>query len=460
MRLANKWRTLFIVCLGIFMSTLDGSILNIANPTIASTFAESLDAVQWVVTAYMLVITATLLMFGRAGDRLGVEKVYTWGFAVFTLGSLLCSQAPSLVWLIAFRVLQAFGASMMMATGVGIVSNAFSDHERGKALGLTGSMVGIGNMAGPSLGGILVDQFGWSSIFLVNVPIGLIAIFLAYLYLIPASKGSKPGRFDATGTLLFALTSISLVLTLSPDVDKRLFLLVMGLLILFWQVEKRTDHPMLNLELFKIKPFLYGNIMGLAAYTCQTFIFFLLPFYLQNLLSFSPSLTGLYMTIPPLAMAITAPIAGNLSDRWGSSRLTSVAFFLLMAAYLTFSALTASPDPLHITAGLIIFGIGMGTFGSPNSSSILGSIPRDQVGYTGGFISTVRNFSYSLGIALAVAIFTGILHNQPDSASASAYLSAIHAVYLLGAVISLLGLLLSVATRQVRKKPVEKPGTL
>ena len=143
MKLNTKWQVLIIVCVGIFMSTLDGSILNIANPTIAESFSVSMKSVQWIVTAYMLVITATLLFFGKLGDKIGNHKIYTWGFLAFTAGSLTCSLAPNLVWLISARVFQAFGASMMMATGMGIVSNTFPSNERGKALGLTGSIVGI-----------------------------------------------------------------------------------------------------------------------------------------------------------------------------------------------------------------------------------------------------------------------------------------------------------------------------
>lgn len=454
MTLDHKWKTLLIVCIGIFMSTLDGSILNIANPSIAGDFSVPLTAVQWVVTAYMLMITATLLMFGRLGDRFGVEKVYSYGFWVFTLGSLLCSLAPALSWLITFRILQAIGASMMMATGVGIVSNTFSDSERGKALGITGSVVGIGNMAGPSLGGILVDYFGWPSIFLINVPIGIIAVVLAYRYFTPAVSPKGTGSFDAAGTFLFALTAVSLILGLSPDIDKTLLLLALAALLLLLLIEKRSDHSFINFALFKIKPFLYGNLLGGAAYTSQMFVFFLLPFYLQNLLSMSPSLSGLYMTIPPLMMAITAPISGNLSDRWGSSRLTSLAFFLLINAHLILSTLTISPHPLHICSGLILMGLGTGMFGSPNSSSILGSVPRDQAGYAGGFISTVRNLSYSLGIALAVAVFSGTLKTDIAASSLSPDLFALQTVYRLGALICTAGLLISIATSQVRKKPL------
>lgn len=457
MQLANKWKTLIIVCLGIFMSTLDGGILNIANPSIAEALSISLSAVQWVTNAYMLVITASLLMFGRLGDRLGMEKIYTSGFIVFTLGSLLCSLASSLLLLVAFRIVQALGASMMMATGIGIVSNSFPDNERGKALGITGSVVGIGNMAGPSLGGLLIEYFGWPSIFLINIPVGVIAVILAYRFMIPAAPSTDSVRlkFDAPGTLLLAATSILLVMGLSPDVNKAWLMIGLLLIPLFVVVEKRRTAPLINFELFKIKPFVYGNILGSISYVSHMLIYFLFPFYLQNVLTLSPAQAGLYMTIPPLIMAVTAPIAGNLSDRWGPSRLTSASFLIMALAHLTLSTVTLSLDSVRIFAGLILLGLGLGTFGSPNSSSIMGSIPPDQAGYAGGFIATVRNLSYSLGTALSVAIYAAVLQTNIAIGSASPSLMAIQTVYRIGAILCLAGLLLSYTTHTSRKKQVK-----
>ncbi|HNX93474.1 MAG TPA: MFS transporter, partial [Syntrophomonas sp.] len=174
MKLEPKWQALLIVSIGIFMSTLDGSILNIANPSIAENLGVNMQQVQWIVTAYMLVVTASLIFFGRWGDKLGSDRIYSAGFLIFAAGSFLCSLSSSLILLIAFRIVQALGASMMMATGMGIISNTFPQEERGKALGLTGMVVGLGNMSGPGLGGFLVANYSWPVIFLINVPIGLI----------------------------------------------------------------------------------------------------------------------------------------------------------------------------------------------------------------------------------------------------------------------------------------------
>jgi len=201
---------------------------------------------------------------------------------------------------------------------------------------------------------------------------------------------------------------------------------------------------MLDLQLFKIDRFLYGNLMGFFAYFSQTFAVFLTPFYLESLLHFSPAKSGMIMTIPPLVMAVTAPIAGNLSDKLGSARLTSTAFSLLMGAHLILSSFGISTDIYKICGGLALLGCGMGFFGSPNNSTILGSVPRKKAGYTGGFVSTVRNFSFSLGIASSVSIFTYLLVSfQQETSYASAYVLAHSFVFKISAFITFIGLVIS-----------------
>lgn len=460
MKLAVKWQALIIVCLGVFMSTLDGSILNIANPTIARNFSVSIQQVQWVVTSYMLVITASLLFFGKLGDRLGGGKIYTYGFLLFTVGSLFCSLSPSLFFLIASRCFQAVGASMLMATGIGIVSNIFPARERGKAFGITGSVVGLGNMVGPGLGGLLVGYLSWRAIFLVNVPIGIAAFILAYRKLPDQENSTEKSRYDLKGNLLFALTIVLLLLSLSQsDGFKPLYLFPgVALLVIFYFYERHTESPMIEFGLFQNKFFSYGNLMGMATYMTQQCVFFLVPFYLERLLSFPAADSGLLMTIPTVCMAVTAPLAGSLSDRIGPSRLTSLAFFLMTSGYLVLSGLGAEKNMAVIVTGLLLFGIGVSCFGSPNNSSILGSTPRNQAGYTGGFIATVRNFSFSLGITLSVSLFSYLLASGQKSMSyALSYARALHWVFICAAGISFSALLLSLFTSRIRQKsaPVE-----
>jgi EmrB/QacA subfamily drug resistance transporter len=453
-KLEQKWQVLIVICIGIFMSTLDGSILNIANPTIADDMSVSMQGVQWVATAYMLVITATLLFFGRLGDQRGSSKIYTYGFLIFTVGSLLCSFSPSLHLLVSARIFQGVGASMMMATGIGIVSNIFPAQERGKALGITGSIVGIGNLSGPSIGGLLVAKFSWPAIFLLNIPIGLVGFILAAKFLPGDSRKEEHFKFDLWGNLLFALAAAMLLLGLSAEQAINLDLVSLGLicLLIFYLVERKHPYPLLDMELFRVKPFIYGNIMSFASYATQTAAIFLTPFYMEKLLQLSPAASGLMMTITPVSMAITAPLAGNLSDRVGATRLTSFAFLLMSGGHFMLSTLNGHYDLIRIAAGLLLLGVGMGSFGSPNNSSILGSIPRDKAGYAGGFIATVRNFAFALGIAASVTIFTLILSSKASVLSyGAAYVAANAWLYRITAAICLSGLLLSVLSRQHRQ---------
>lgn len=457
-KLEQKWQVLIVICIGIFMSTLDGSILNIANPTIANDMSVSMQEVQWVVTAYMLIITATLLFFGKLGDQEGSSKIYTYGFLIFTVGSLLCSLSPSLQLLVSARIFQGLGASMMMATGIGIVSNIFPAQERGKALGITGSIVGIGNLSGPSIGGILVAKFSWPIIFLLNIPIGLIGFILASRFLPGDSRKEERLKFDFWGNLLFALAATLLLLGLSEEqaINSNLISLGLTCLLMFYLVERKHSYPLLDMKLFRVKPFTYGNIMSFISYATQTAAIFLMPFYMEKMLQLSPATSGLMMTITPVSMAITAPLAGNLSDRIGASRLTSIAFLLMSGGHLMFSTLNGNYDLIRIAAGLLLLGVGMGSFGSPNNSSILGSIPRDKAGYAGGFISTVRNFAFALGIAASVSIFTLILNSKVYTLPyGAAYITASAWLYRIAAVICLGGLLLSVLSSQHRQLTVK-----
>lgn len=442
MKIEVKWQAFIVISIGIFMATLDGSILNIANPSIAKSLNVSMRQVQWVVTAYMLIITSLLIFLGRLGDQIGSHKIYKNGFLVFTLGSLLCSISPSLAYLISARLVQGIGASMMMATGMGIVSNVFPSNERGKALGLTGMIVGIGNMSGPSLGGLLVAHFPWPVIFLINVPIGLIGFYLASRFL-PRNLPSKALEgYDLAGTFTFALAIATLIYALSASqkISISFFGLALVLMLGFYYIEKKSQQPMLDFALFKIKTFTYGNIMALAVYTTQTSVFFLLPFFLESILGFSPDYSGLLMTITPVTMALTAPLAGTLSDKVGSRKILALSLLILTIAFFMFSTLNAQINLYKLVSGLILLGLGMGMFGAPNNSSILGSIPREKAGYGGGFMSTNRNLSFAVGIAGSASIFSLILSNgQKSMPYVQAYIHASNTVYLIAASVTLIG---------------------
>jgi len=439
LKLDSKWSVLLIISLGIFITTLDGSILSVANPTIAFDLGVSMQNVQWVVTSYLLVITSSLIFFGRLGDKLGNNTVFTYGFLIFTLGSLACSMSGSLPLLIAARLFQGIGGSMMMATGIGIVSNIFPAAERGKALGLTGTVVALGNMLGPGVGGLLLGNYPWPFIFLLNIPLGLLGFYLGLRYLPAFDPERACAGYDFRGTIILALslTSVTIALAQSPTMNIGLLLSAAILLLFFFFYEKKTPYPLLDFDVFKSPTFVYGNLVAIAVYCTHTSVFFLLPFYLEQVMNYSSVHTGILMTIPPIVMAITAPLAGYFSDKFGSPRIIGISLTVLAAAFYALSTLgNTAGFMLSLGVGLVLLGIGLGMFGSPNTSSIMGSIPRQKAGYGGGFLATTRNLSYSLGIASSVSFFSWMLQKkQVNLDYVSAYIEASHYVYLYAAFI-------------------------
>ncbi|MCR4399919.1 MAG: MFS transporter [Syntrophomonadaceae bacterium] len=447
----SKWPVLAVVSIGIFMSTLDGSIVNIANPSIAARFGVSIAQVQWVTTAYIVVITSTLLLFGWVGDRIGSHRIYTWGFVIFSLGSWLCSTSTSLAWLATHRCFQGLGASMMMATGVGLITNAFPAEQRGKALGISGTVVGMGNMVGPGLGGLLVGSFGWPSIFLINVPLGIVGSVLGWHYLQPTDTARSRSRFDLAGGALLAATLVTMMLALAGAASPAYVLLGLAAVLgsTFVWVESRVREPLLDWSLLRIPAVARGNLLAGCNYLGQMFAVFLMPFYLEKAMAFPPTRSGLFMTVLPAAMAVTAPVAGSLSDRFGPDRLVSLALFTMTAAFSLLSDVTLH-TPLVCTGGaLALLGVGIGMFGSPNNNSMFSAAPRHKAGYLGGLVATVRNLFFALGVVTSAALFTWFM--PPSAAVApdpAAFSSALAATYRVAAGITLAGFLLSLCWRR------------
>ena len=266
----RRWWILANVSIGTFMATLDGSIANVALPTISGSLHISLQSVQWVVTAYLLTISSLLPLVGKISDAIGKGRVYNVGFIVFSIGSLLCSLSPTITWLILSRIAQAFGAALLMANSQGIVAQTFGTSERGRALGITGMMVSLGSLTGPAIGGLLIDTLGWPSIFRVNVPIGIIG-FVFSLWILPKEKGKRIDKsFDFAGSLLFMLGIVILLYTISNGESwgwaslQTLVALAVSMLLLmaFLLQERRAKDPMLDLSLYKIRTFSAGTGAG------------------------------------------------------------------------------------------------------------------------------------------------------------------------------------------------------
>lgn len=453
-----RWYILANVSLGTFMSTLDASLVSVALPSLSSDLQTKLSIIQWVITAYLLVITSLLPVFGRIADLVGRKRIYSIGFLMFALGSFLCGLATNIGFLIGARVIEAIGASMLMSNSNAIVTAAFPPQERGRALGLIGTVVALGSLSGPAIGGFLLELIHWRSIFFLNVPIGILG-FLAAQVILPLDKLQKNKEtFDLWGALFFSVGMISLLFALSKGQDwgwkssPILLGLILGTLLLmsFFLTENRVSHPMIDLTLFKNKPFLIGTLSGLLSFVALFTNNMLMPFYLQQILHFQPLFVGLVMTANPLAMAIVAPLSGRASDRIGPVFLTSTGLALTSLGLLYLTTVTSTSSAWAVIPGPLLMGIGNGMFQSPNNSSVMSSVPKAKLGIAGGINALVRNLGMVVGTALAVTLFdnrqaallSGI--NNPETAQQSAaFLTAYDTVLYTGAAIALVAALIS-----------------
>lgn len=417
----HRWWALVTVDIGILMSTLDASIVNIALPTILTSLEASLAATTWVVMAYLLAITVLLLPFGRLSDIMGRKRLYTVGLALFAVGSGLCGVSADVGSLIAFRIVQAAGAAMVTAIGFAIVTAAFPAWQRGLALGINGTVVAVGITLGPTVGGVLIETLGWRWIFLVNLPIGAIGAVASWAILnerlISGGREMRGQSFDLAGAAVaaVALVSMLLALTQGPEAgwSSALVLSLLGLSLLaaglFVVVEMRVPEPLVDLALFRHRAFAAGNVAGLLAFLAIAANAFLMPFYLQVVQGFDALRAGLLMTPTPLAMALVAPLSGWLSDRVGAKILSSLGLAGIVVALLLLAGLTPESDYSDVVVRLLLLGLGLGVFQSPNNSSVMGDVPRERLGIGSGILSLMRNLGTVVGVAAGAAFLLGSL---------------------------------------------------
>lgn len=411
-----KWFILSTVLLGATMSALDVSIVNVAMPTLMSSFGVSMAVIEWVAMGYMLTLTILLPLFGRLADRYGRSKLYNIGFVVFSVGSLLCGIAPSAGFLIFSRVVQAVGAGLLQANSVALITHAFPGRERGKAIGIQGAVQAISMAVGPFVGGMLISAVGWRYIFYVNLPIGLLGTLAALFILPPDSRPARKEKVDYVGAALFASGLAFVVLAFNESAKLGwtsqviAIYLVSGVALLgvFAILETQLEYPLVDLRLFRNSTFLLGNLNGMISYYVLFSLMFLLPFYLQTKMGYSSQLTGILLTPVPIAMAIVAPIAGHVSDKHGPRIMTTSGMLVsgLACLCLLFQGLSGSM-PLLI-ADLFVFGVGMGLFTPPNNSAIMGSAPSDKLGVAGGVLNMMRSLGLIFGVDISGVLFTSL----------------------------------------------------
>lgn len=457
----KKWLILLNVSLSIFMATLDGSIVNNALPVIAGRLSVNIGQIQWVVTAYLLTISVLLPIWGRLSDIYGKKYIFAFGFFGFTVGSLFCGLSKTLMMLVIFRIVQAMGASAMMALSQGIVTVVFPPEQRGRALGITGTMVALGSLTGPSLGGVLVSAFSWESIFFINVPVGLAGVVLTFL-IMPVIRGAQEekGRFDVPGTLSFSAALLLLFIgllmlqagTIPPPVFVVMLVLAVAAGVAFVYTERRRERPLIRLALFRVRVFSFGLAAAYLSFAASNAVLYFLPFYLQDVLRMTPLQAGLIVSFFPISTMVVAPFSGWLSDKISYRPLTVAGMGLATVAILLYVTLTPASPHYEIAVFTVLYGIGMALFQSPNNSSVMGSVPKNQLGIAGSINALFRNLGMVSGTAFSVLLFSFVTRQGINALSggmaAGTFMNGLRWVFLMCALCTLGAALLNL-TRAV-----------
>jgi EmrB/QacA subfamily drug resistance transporter len=415
----RRWTILAICCLSLFVVGIDTTAVNVALPSIRSDLGASVAQLQWVVDAYTLTLASLLLLAGSSADRLGRARVFRWGLALFTLGSLLCSLAPSAPALIAARALQAVGGSMLNPVAMSIVRNTFTDaRERAQAIGIWGSTMGVSMALGPVLGGLLVESVDWRAIFLVNIPIGIAAIVLTARY-VPESRAARARRFDPLGQALVIvfLASLTYAIIEAPShgwgggesVGLFAFAAITLALLVGWELHRRD--PLIEVRFFRSAPFAGATAIAIAAFAALGGFLFLNTLYLQEGRGLTPLEAGLW-TLPMAALTvIAAPLSGRLVGRLGTRPSLVVGGAAMALSGLLLTDLSTTTSLAHLLAAYVLFGLGFGAVNPPITDTAVSGMPADQAGVAAAVASTSRQVGMSLGVAVvgAVAVPAGAL---------------------------------------------------
>jgi len=464
---SHQWLILVLISLASFMGALDATIVNISLPTISKYFQCDIATVSWVAMAYLLVLSSTLIMFGRVADIRGYKKIYLAGFATFTIGSLLCGLSSNIYLLIGFRVIQGIGAAMLQAIGGAMIVRYLPEKVRGTAFGVLTTFAAVGLAAGTPLGGFISQFYSWHWIFFINVPVGVIAIVLG-ISVLPRDTGEfGKGQFDMVGAalLLVALVSLIFFLNMGNNVGwlswRILITIVVSLAAWagFIINEKRTQFPLIDIKFFRNMNFTMAVTVALLILLIGQGSWYAFPFYLELEKGFATNIAGLILLVPAIFMMICGPIAGLLSGRIGSRPICILGSAVLIAAFLMFVLMGAKTGLYYIIIALALEGIGIGLIMPANFSFIMGMSAKGNEGVTNSLVTTVRNVGAVMGIAVFTLIFLSVIASQGISPSGinahalppEAFVSGFHAIFLFGAAIGGVLLALNLALREKQK---------
>jgi EmrB/QacA subfamily drug resistance transporter len=419
---------LSICCMSLFIVGLDVTIVNVALPSIGHDLHAGVSGLQWTIDAYTLVLASLLMLSGSTADRVGRRRTFQTGLVLFSAGSLLCSLAPGLGWLVAFRMLQAVGGSMLNPVAMSIITNTFiQPKERARAIGVWGGVIGLSMALGPITGGLLVETVGWRGIFWVNVPVGIAALVLTALF-VPESKAPRARRPDPVGQLLIIAALASLVYGLiegpgSGWTSGRIlasFGIAAAALIALALYEPRRPEPLIDLRFFRSAPFSGAVAIAICAFAALGGFLLVNTLYLQDVRGYSPLLAGIY-TLPMAAMvAICSPLSGRLVGSKGTRPSLIVAGCGITAAGAILAHVTNSTPTLALLVSYILFGLGFGMVNAPITNSTVSGMPRAQAGVAAGIASTSRQVGSSLGVAVIGSATISSLHGPFRAGFASA----------------------------------------
>ena len=411
---ANKYRLFGVSALGTFMATFEGSILNVALPSIADALHTPIELVAWVVLSYSLTLISLMLVFGAWTEIRGYAFAYKFGYTFFLFGSITCVLSPNIYILIAGRVIQATGTAMFAGVGPALVTTVFPPNERGKGLGLTVMMVSAGFMLGPVVGGLLLSVATWHSIFVINIPIGLVGLYLTNKYYHGLEPSNPSKKVQLSAAVFMSIGLVSSVYGLSQIKDHLLsdpqvwafgMVGVISLLVFLW-FERNPEKALIGTEIFRNKNFLTSVGAQQMNFIAASGIMVLMPFYLERVKGFEPKHVGVFLVIIPIVMFFFAPLAGRLSDKIGYRALTAGGLLVIAGGQFLLTKLGVETTSAYIAVTFAVLGAGTGLFSSPNSSALMGSVGDHQRAVTSGIMATSRNIGMALGVAMSTALFT------------------------------------------------------
>jgi len=448
-----------VISLGSFMAGLDATIVNIALPAIAKSFDVSTVAVSWVLNAYLIILVSLLLAASRLGDMKGYRNIFIGGFALFTLGSALCGLSATLDHLILSRMVQAVGGAVIAALGAVMVTSYLSSSLRGQALGIVAMFTMLGAALGPVVGGFLTSAFSWQYIFLVNLPVGVIAIILAMHILprldpvTPEAKMDHAGIvlvFIALGTLIFGLTTLE---GATPVMGIAALVVSAVFWVLFFLFERRAKQPLLNLSLFGNRGYPLQNVNVMLIQMALAGVMVIMPFYLEMVKKIPADNAGTILLALPVGMILTAPLSGKISDVIGTKKPIITGFIICTAALFLLSTISARTDVGHIVVYLFLLGAGTGIAFSPLNSAVMGECPAKDRGSTSGLVKVMTNLGSSLGVAMVMLVATiaagpKLAEVSSHALSSADLASAFDATFLFCMALEIVGIVLMLAVKE------------